>query len=364
MKNMISLKKLQNGILFLSVLFFSLLACSKEDTPVPPANNVPTANAGADQTITIPVNTVTLNGSGTDVDGTITSYQWLRIDGPTQYSIATPTQAQTAVNNLAQGTYQFVLIVTDNQGAKVRDTVTVTVNPKVWTLVFEDNFNAIGNFDNSKWSYCTRNTASWAKYLTSTSDYASLDGSNLLLKMDNKTISGDAVPYHSGGIQTSGKFALKYGKVEVRAKFTGGIGSWPAIWMMPESPVAYGGWPNSGEIDIMEHVNNESVIHQTVHNGAVTNSNGVSSVTKSSAYNVTDFNTYGIIWDENKIEFYLNGVLKNTYNKPANATSAQWPFDKPFYLILNQSGGAGWPGPITDSNLPFQMQVDWVRISQ
>jgi beta-glucanase (GH16 family) len=236
--------------------------------------------------------------------------------------------------------------------------------PKVWNIVFEDNFNATGNFDNNKWSYCSRINVSWAKYLTSTPNYASLDGNNLVLKMDNKTISGDAVPYHSGGIETSGKFAFKYGKVEVRAKFTQGTGSWPAIWMMPASPVAYGGWPNSGEIDIMEHVNNESVIHQTVHNGAVTNSNGVSSVTKSSNYIVNDFNVYGIIWEESKIEFYLNGVLKSTYNKLANATSAEWPFDKPFYLILNQSGGAGWPGPITDSNLPFQMQVDWVRIYQ
>jgi len=238
-----------------------------------------------------------------------------------------------------------------------------TPTPKVWTVIFEDNFNATGGFDNSKWSYSSRGTPAWAKYLTSTSDYVSLDGSNLILKMDNKIIAGDAVPYHSSGVETSGKFTFTYGKVEVRAKFTQGTGSWPAIWMMPASPT-YGGWPNSGEIDIMEHVNNENVIHQTVHNGAVTNSNGVSSVTASSSYNINDFNTYGIIWEANKIEFYLNGLLKSTYNKPANATSAQWPYDKPFYLILNQSGGAGWPGPIADSNLPFQMQVDWVRISK
>ncbi len=235
-------------------------------------------------------------------------------------------------------------------------------SPKVWAMVFEDNFNAIGGFDNTKWSYCSRNTSSWSKYLTATADYASLDGNNLVLKMDNKIIPGDAVPYHSGGIETNGKFSFTYGKVEVRAKFSQGQGSWPAIWMMPATPVSYGGWPNSGEIDIMEHVNNESVIHQTLHNGSVTNANGASSATKSSSYTVSDFNTYGIIWEENKIEFYLNGVLKNTYTKPTNATSAQWPYNRPFYLILNQSGGAGWPGPITDSNLPFQMQVDWVRV--
>ena len=366
MKNIIRSRKFRKGILFLPVLLsFCLLGCSKKNTPVPPANIAPTANAGADQMITLPVNTVTLNGSGKDVDGTIASYQWLNIAGPIQYSIATSTQAQTTVSSLVQGTYQFVLKVTDSQGAIGRDTVTVIVNSKVWTMIFEDNFNTTGGFDNSKWSYSSRiNSVAWAKYLTSSPDYASLDGSNLVLKMDNKVISGDAVPYHSSGIETSGKFSFTYGKVEVRAKFNQGMGSWPAIWMMPASPVAYGGWPNSGEIDILEHVNNENVIHQTVHNGAVTNSNGVSSVTKSTAYNVSDYNTYGMIWTETKIEFYLNGTLTNTYTKPANATSVQWPYNKPFYLILNQSGGAGWPGPITDNHLPFEMLVDWVRVSQ
>ncbi len=364
MKNRISLKKLRNGILFLSVLSFSMLACSKEDTPVPPENKAPTANAGANQTIALPVNTVTLNGTGTDADGTVASYLWTYISGPTTYAIATPSQAQTTINNLVQGTYQFALQVTDNQGATGKVTVTITVNPKAGTIIFEDNFNASGSFDTSKWSYSIRNDAAWAKYLTYSPDYAFLDGSNLVLKMDNKVISGNSDSYHSSGIETNGKFSFTYGKVEVRAKFTQGAGSWPAIWMMPATPNSYGGWPNSGELDILEHVNNESVIHQTVHNGAYTNANGVSTITKSVAFNVNDYNTYGMIWTETKIEFYLNGVLNHTYNKPANPTSAQWPFDKPFYLILNQAGGLGWPGPITDSNLPFQMQVDWVRISQ
>lgn len=246
---------------------------------------------------------------------------------------------------------------------KSNDTTSLNPPVKTWNIIFEDNFNSTGSFDNNKWSYCSRNNAAWAKYLTSSSDNVSLDGSNLVLKMDNKPIAGDNVPYHSGGIQTMGKFSFTYGKVEVRAKFSQGKGSWPAIWMMPET-ATYGGWPNSGEIDIMEHVNNENVIHQTIHNGAVTNSNGASSVTQASVYNSIDYNTYGIIWAETKIEFYLNGLLTYTYTKPSNATSIQWPFDKPFYLILNQSGGIGWPGPVTDSNLPFQMQVDWVKVYQ
>ncbi|TKC09539.1 glycoside hydrolase family 16 protein [Pedobacter frigoris] len=238
---------------------------------------------------------------------------------------------------------------------------TPKVSSKSWKLVFSDEFNKTGDFDTSKWSYCKRWQPAWAKFLTASSDYVSQDGKNLVLRMDNKVISGDDIPYHSGGIQTSGKFSITYGKVEVRAKFNKGKGSWPAIWMMPESNT-YGGWPKSGEIDIMEHVNTESVIHHTIHNAQVTGADGGSTATKSVPYNENDFNTYSIIWNQNEIQFYTNGTLQYTYTKPTNTTSKEWPFDKPFYLILNQSGGAGWPGKIIDTDLPFKMEVDWVRV--
>ncbi|HMU62975.1 MAG TPA: PKD domain-containing protein, partial [Gemmatimonadales bacterium] len=94
----------------------------------PPPNQAPAANAGPDQTITLPVNTVTVNGSGTDPDGTITAYLWTKISGPASYTIASPASATTVINNLIQGTYQFELRVTDNNGAFGRDTMIVTVN--------------------------------------------------------------------------------------------------------------------------------------------------------------------------------------------------------------------------------------------
>ncbi len=95
----------------------------------PPTNQAPTANAGADQAITLPLNYVTLTGSGTDPDGTITAYQWTKIAGPASFNIVNASQAQTVIDNLEEGVYQFELRVTDNQGAAGRDTVTVTVNP-------------------------------------------------------------------------------------------------------------------------------------------------------------------------------------------------------------------------------------------
>ena len=91
------------------------------------ANQPPVANAGTDQNITLPVSTASLNGSGTDPDGTISSYGWTKISGPSSYSFTSPTQGTTTVNNLTAGIYQFVLTVTDNAGAKDADTVSVTV---------------------------------------------------------------------------------------------------------------------------------------------------------------------------------------------------------------------------------------------
>ena len=91
-------------------------------------NQAPTANAGLNQNITLPANSVTLNGSGTDPDGTIAAYQWIKIAGPATFTIVSPAQASTLINNLVQGVYQFELRVTDNNGAFGRDTVQVTVN--------------------------------------------------------------------------------------------------------------------------------------------------------------------------------------------------------------------------------------------
>lgn len=234
---------------------------------------------------------------------------------------------------------------------------------KNWKLVFKDEFNK-KEVDTNKWSYSPRIHPAWGKFLTANKEYVHQAHGNLILRMDDAKIEGDNIPYHSGGIQTSEKFSFTYGKVEVRAKFTQGKGSWPAIWMMPESPHQYGNWPNSGEIDIMEHVNNESHVHQTIHSGFETTAAGGSNATKQTNYQINDFNTYGIIWEKEKIEFYVNGTLSFTYHKKENADSKQWPFDQPFYLILNQSGGAGWPGPIDDKDLPFEMEVDYVHIYQ
>jgi chitinase len=130
-----------------------LSSCSKTETPAPAPivtppttnNKAPSANAGANQTIILPVNTITLNGSGTDDDGTIAAYLWTYVSGPTTYTIVSPTLAQVTIANLGVGTYQFQLQVTDNKGATGQSTVTLTVSPAVHTPLRDSNFIALDN---------------------------------------------------------------------------------------------------------------------------------------------------------------------------------------------------------------------------
>lgn len=107
------------------------IGCYVGNTPPPPANVPPTVNAGTDKIITLPINNVTLNGSGTDSDGTISSYLWEKLSGPVSGTIVSASSASTVVNNLTQGVYVFKLTVTDNQGASTSDTAQVTVNQAV-----------------------------------------------------------------------------------------------------------------------------------------------------------------------------------------------------------------------------------------
>ncbi len=105
-----------------------MLQYSRGSNNPPPQNQVPIANAGPNSTITLPINYVTLSGSGSDADGTIASYNWTKVSGPSQFTIVSPTQAQTVINNLVQGTYQFQLKVNDNLGAIGIASVIITVN--------------------------------------------------------------------------------------------------------------------------------------------------------------------------------------------------------------------------------------------
>lgn len=236
-------------------------------------------------------------------------------------------------------------------------------------VLFMDDFNVDGIPDTGKWVLCEKGSPDWNDEMSESYDQAYVKDGRLVLVAEK--IGG---AYRAGGIETKGKFDFTFGKVEVRAKISSHPdGAFPAIWMMPQKSV-YGGWPNGGEIDIMEHIKQESFIHQTLHTN-YTYTLGIKdpATTKTTVTDYAEFNTYGVEWTEDRITFFVNGKETMTYPNlrlEDESERRQWPFtkDASFYLIMNMGLGGdrpgSWAGPIDDSSLPAVMEVDWIRVSK
>ena len=238
---------------------------------------------------------------------------------------------------------------------------------KLGNVIFEDNFVQASSIpDPTKWSLCEPGTSDWNRYLSKSYDQVYVENGMLVLKAELKDGR-----YQTSGLESRDKFAFQYGKVEVRARFTKTAqGGWPAIWMMPQTGKYPGGWPYGGEIDIMEQLNHEKIVHHTVHS-YYTNilGNKTPAVTATAPVVSNDFNVYGIKWSKDEIVFMVNGKETFRYANMYLADEAekkQWPFDVPFYMMFDYAVGGPntWPGAITDSELPAKMEIDWIRVSR
>ncbi|MGL4909315.1 MAG: glycoside hydrolase family 16 protein [Bacteroidales bacterium] len=238
---------------------------------------------------------------------------------------------------------------------------------KNWKLLWEDNFDKDGIPNPKYWSFVGRKPSFWARYAADNAELAYVKNGSLFLTARKAPIGTDTLPYQTGAICTKNQFSFKYGKVEIKARFESAKGSWPALWLMPQK-AEFGTWPHSGEVDIMEHLNFDDSIYQTVHTTktrAVTNNdtwvNSVSHI--KYPINKAEFNIYAIEWCEEKIDFFVNGTKTFTYENLKKGVE-QYPFISEFYIILNQALGGNWVGEIKPEDLPVQMEVDWVRVFQ
>lgn len=158
-----------------------------------------------------------------------------------------------------------------------------------------------------------------------------------------------------------------YGKIEVRAILPSGSGTWPAIWMMPKDSI-YGNWPNSGEIDIMEHVGTSmNRVHFSIHSERYNHKIGTQKTFVTTIPNVSsEFHLYQVEWLPDQIRFSVDHVLYYTY-RPTDyvscPTAKEWPFDRPFHLILNVAIG-GWGGTPSANFQEASMIIDYVRVYQ
>lgn len=235
-----------------------------------------------------------------------------------------------------------------------------------WKLIWRDEFSENGRPDPAKWSLVGAGTPAWMCYCSKDPETVFVKDGKLNLVGKQTINMVDSVPYMTGCLETHRKFSFKYGKVEVRVKFPQKTGTWPAVWLMPEKSV-YGNWPKSGEIDIMEHVSEETTIHQTIHSGHIElrGQKDNPPYHNDAQYHIEEFNVYGLEWYPDRLDFFVNGEKTFSYPKLKDGPSEQWPFDQPFYIIFDLAiGGCDWLEAPKDEALPATMEIDWVRVYQ
>ena len=228
-----------------------------------------------------------------------------------------------------------------------------------WELVWQDEF-AENHLDETKWTRCKRGTPNWKDTMSDDPRLLIINDGVLHLRgIENDDKDKDPAPYLSAGITSRGKYFFKYGKVQIRARFKNAQGAWPALWMMPETRTR----PGYGEIDIMEHLNFEHKVYQTVHSDYTLKIDKTNTPKKSCNPNIDRdaWNTYGIEWDENNIIFTVNSKPTHTYPRVPELGEKQWPFDDPYYFILSMQIGGSWvngSGPTNPDHYPAGMKID------
>ena len=238
------------------------------------------------------------------------------------------------------------------------DTTKKTTDTTTYTLLWSDEFNGTA-VDQTKWNFETGNL-----HVNNEEEYyqaANATVANGMLSITAKNESQGGQPFTSARMNTATKFDVTYGKIEARIKLPMGAGLWPAFWMLGSDINSGVNWPSCGEIDIMEHINADSLIYGTMHwsSGGQAASYGLNLSSSPSEWHV-----YSVTWDNNAIKWYVDNTLYVTGNI-ANDVNSTDAFHKPFFVILNLAVGGDWPGSNVDTGkLPATMLVDYVRVYQ
>ena len=247
--------------------------------------------------------------------------------------------------------------------------ITLSSAQDTWNLVWSDEFDTDGSPDQTKWSYDVGG-GGWGNnelqyYTRSRSENARVENGVLVIELLKEPYENRN--YTSARLVSKNKGDWLYGRIDVRAKLPTGKGTWPAIWMLP-TDWEYGSWPQSGEIDIMEHVGYDpGVIHATVHTAAYNHSIGTQVGQSIRVQEVTDYHVYSVEWYPDRIDAYVDGVNYFTFTNQVNGALnswEKWPFDKRFHVILNIAFGGTWGGAqgIDSTLTSAQMIIDYVRV--
>lgn len=357
--------------LMIVALFFA--SCGGDDNS--------SSSSTDDNTITCSINAVSLaNTAATaSVDITTTSewsayadQDWLTvnpsssIDHSAKMTISatenTQTTERTGTVTIICGKARAKIAVTQAAGSSVVSPDSIK-GPAGYSLAWHDEFSE-GTKLGSDWTYQVANSG-WVNNELQNYVAGDYNGNKIVyisdgtLKIVAKKIDGKV---YSGRVYAKKKTGWKYGYMEARMKLPQGKGTWPAFWMMP---VNYTAWPADGEIDIMEAVGYiPNVVYSTIHCTKY-NNGGTSNESGNKGASVTQFHKYAMMWTPDYMTFYIDGNTIFTYKNDGSGKNA-WPFDAPFYIILNLAWGGAWGGQggIDESVLPATMEVDYVRVFQ
>jgi beta-glucanase (GH16 family) len=261
--------------------------------------------------------------------------------------------------------------------------------PPDWKRVWADEFDGDA-LDRTKWAFDVgTGRGGWGnrelQSYTDRTDNAFVRDGQLHIRAARE--SRDGADFTSARLKTKGLFSKKYGRFEIRAKLPTGKGVWPAIWMLPETN-AYGPWPASGEIDILEaRGQGPHTVLGTIHFG-VPHAQAGKDYTLPDGGTIADFHVYSLEWEPAEIRWLVDGKVYETQtewwsasrrrrrgdastprgdaSRPADKPDRNpWPapFDEPFHLLLNVAVGGNFVGsPDADTSFPAEMVVDYVRV--
>ena len=269
----------------------------------------------------------------------------------------------------------LILFSCNEEQSKYTDQGDISTLSENWELLWSDEFN-YEELDLTKW-----NKLKWKPGWVNNELQAYTDrDTNIFLENGHLVLQGNIEPgysgtdyvgnnyvadYTSGRVNTDDKFSTTYGRFDIKAKLPAGKGSWPAIWMLGES-ISSIGWPQCGEIDIMEHVGyDQGLVHGSIHTQDYNHMYGTQKSGSKYVDDVTDaFHVYSLEWSP----FYLRYLIDNepfffVYND-SNGDFGKWPFNDPHYLILNLAIGGDWGGVqgVSASAFPMKMYIDYVRV--
>ena len=341
----------------LVLLFIVLASCSKGttsngNTQTAPSNLVVTANVSTDGSGNVAFTATATNaatyvyefGNGVilTVPSGVTTYQY------------------TTAGNI---TYTVKVTATSSSNLSISKTIPVTVNviPGTPVLVFADEFNVDGAPNAAKWGYdIGTGSGGWGnnelQYYTNRVDNAVVAGGILKIIAKKETYMGSA--YTSARLLSKGKYSFKYGRIEVRAKFPTGVGTWPAAWMLGDN-INTVGWPACGETDIVEHLGRDlNKIYGTLHYPGRSggNADGNTIVIPDAT---TAFHTYSVDWSATAIKIYVDSQLYHTV-----ANSAALPFNQNFFILLNMAMGGNFGGAVDPAFTSATFEIDYIRVYQ